>query len=287
VDTLHPSERKILISIAQKEKITFYELHKKENIASKATIIKALNRLTSIGCLSTNRETKGRKRVYYSITEKGLFTAMATNEFWSEPEILDKVAKQQIEMLPLLFGKLAHFKKNEYIYKKILYSLRYSSRNILSKLKYHNLKLLNITQNIMEQRDPSYFSEEEQLNTIIFFLKELTDFSKPEMIAQEMLYYPDDDNKCATENLSNLHSTICIAALDTILGFDQILSIQIYLIPFFMGVLLTAIEDEDLSNYITDFFERKEKELKLNLERVDWWLGVLKKAKNFVNSSSQ
>ena len=212
---------------------------------------------------------------------------MATNEFWSEPEILDEVAKQQVEMFPLLFGKLAHFKKNKYIYKQILSSLRYSSQNILNKLIYHNFEPLNFTQNIMEQGDPSYLSEKEQLNTILFFLKELTDFSKPELIAQEMLYYPDDDNKYATENLLNLNSTNRIAALDTILGFDKILSIQIYLIPFFIGVILTAIEDEDLSNYITNFFERKEKEVKLNLERIDWWLSALKKAKNFVNSSSQ
>jgi len=62
-------EEKILESLKEKPK-TFYDLYKKERLASNKTVLEALHALARNGFIYQERENKGRRRIFYFISKE-------------------------------------------------------------------------------------------------------------------------------------------------------------------------------------------------------------------------
>lgn len=279
VDTLLPSERKILVSIARREKRTFYELHKKDKIASRATTIKALKNLTEKEYVNAEYESEGRKRIFYRISEPGLYVAMASNEFWVKPDIFDEVVENHIERFPKLLGKLVHFKSNEIAFGEILYRLRYSSRSYLDKVVTPRSAFVDrVLKSIVVSESTVETSDEKRFETLVTFLNIVLNISNPGAIAEEIMNYPDDNGNDNELNPLDITSDARDAVLESILGLEGIFTTHKIRLPFELGIFLTAMQDQELRGFIFDYFTRAERDFRLGLKRISWWVTVLEKA---------
>jgi DNA-binding MarR family transcriptional regulator len=280
LEIISPSEGKILVAIARKEKRTFYELLVKDEIASKATIIKALKTLTEKEYINAEHESEGRKRTFYRISEPGLYVAMASNEFWVIPDIFNDVIENHIERFPKLLGKLVHFKSNEIVFKEILYRLRYSSRSYLDTVVTPQSAFVDrILKSTFKSGYTIETSDEKRLESLITFLNIVTNISNLESIAEEIMNYPDDNGNHSELNMLDITSDARDAVFESILGLKSIFTIRKTLLPFELGLFLTAMQDQELRRFILNYFTRAERDFRLGLRRISWWITVLEKAR--------
>ena len=101
------TQLKILMSLSEGPK-TFYDLTKREKIASNSTVLNALRELVRIHEVKEEQAgSRGRKP--YSLTHEGLILVLYTPKGWEQ---LDTIAEGQSELLPLIFGKWHFYEEN-------------------------------------------------------------------------------------------------------------------------------------------------------------------------------
>ena len=109
---LTETEKKILNNIAENGSRTYYDIFKKEKLCSSSTAWNLIKNLEKNGYVEVKKEEtaelRGRKKKFYSLTLRGLSTALSKRPGWKH---LDAIVKQQESLLPLIFGKWQHFKK--------------------------------------------------------------------------------------------------------------------------------------------------------------------------------
>jgi len=115
-------EENIMLALARSEKpLTHYQLWKKHKVAaSNKTVLMTLNRLKKKDMIKSRHERTGRKRKFYNLTFFGLVASLTYRKTW---QLIDEIAKAQKNMLPLLFGKWAFFKK-EHILEEVIERLK-------------------------------------------------------------------------------------------------------------------------------------------------------------------
>lgn len=96
---------KIVLSLASGGK-TFYYFSKKEKVAAPATVLKALKDLQAQGFIERGM-TEARGRRPYRLTWRGLVQILSVNEVY---DIIDDIAEEYVDYLPLIFGKWELFK---------------------------------------------------------------------------------------------------------------------------------------------------------------------------------
>ena len=109
---LTETENKILNNLAEKGSRTYYDIYKKEKLCSSSTAWNLIKNLEKNGYVEVKKEetteVRGRKKKFYSLTLRGLSTALSKRPGWKH---IDIIVKQQESLLPLIFGKWQHFKK--------------------------------------------------------------------------------------------------------------------------------------------------------------------------------
>lgn len=109
---LTETEKKILNNLAEKGSRTYYDIYKKERLCSSSTAWNLIKNLEKNGYVEVKKEEKfelrGRKKKFYSLTLRGLSTALSNRSGWKN---IDTIVKQHESLLPLMFGKWQHFKK--------------------------------------------------------------------------------------------------------------------------------------------------------------------------------
>lgn len=115
-------EENIVVALARsKEPLTHYQLWKKHKVAaSNKTVLTTLSRLEKKHMVNSRQEKKGRKRKFYELTFFGLIASLTYKWAW---QLIDEIAEAKKNMLPLVFGKWAFFKK-EHILEEIIGKLK-------------------------------------------------------------------------------------------------------------------------------------------------------------------
>ena len=116
------AKKRILSILARKGASWPYDLWKKEKVATRKAVKKALKDLESEKLIEVAAtENRGTIKTIYKLTMFGLFAGFFIEETWKH---IDEVAKKQADRLPLIFGKWDYFKS-----KKVLERIVESMRN--------------------------------------------------------------------------------------------------------------------------------------------------------------
>lgn len=116
-------EENIVVALARsKRPLTHYQLWKKHKVAaSNKTVLVTLNRLEKKHMIDSRQEQVGRKRKFYNLTFFGLLASLTYRKAW---QWIDEIAAAQKNMLPLVFGKWAFFKK-EHVLDEVMERLKF------------------------------------------------------------------------------------------------------------------------------------------------------------------
>ena len=242
VTRLKPTEKKILLILAESEPQTFYTLRKKK-AATEGALLRGLKNLTSNGLISRVQEEGGRRRIFYRLTMNGFLIVLGLEEIgadWANSEILNNIAQMHKKKLPLIFGKLDFYREK---------GLDYLILNLLKA--FANEIMLDYQRQILPEIDtPSTNSPEsaEMFSSDVW----------REIIEQ----YP--------EFMKSLNDP-CQILTEKVLILSGLLSTPKNMMSSSMSILYFLSVDEEIHTFIADYFTRMTNAYEATKERLEWW----------------
>jgi len=242
VTRLKPTEKKILLCLAESEPQTFYNF-RKQQVATEGALLRGLKNLAKNELIHSEQEEEGRRRIFYRLTKNGFLIALGLEEIgadWADSKILKDIATMHEKKLPLIFGKLAFLREK---------GLDYLILNLLkafvneTELDYRGQKWSEI--------DPQFPNSQKQAEML--FTEYWLDHREQYPELQERV---EDPYQILTEKP---------------LILSGLLKTPKDMTPSSMSILSQLSVDEEISAFIAEYLTRMSDAYDATWKRLEWW----------------